>query len=60
MKELFKGAERKLTQSEEKQVYIQVLTTFGSREAETRVALGYHRFECTPRPMSRFFVHKYY
>jgi hypothetical protein len=53
MKELFKGVERKLTQSEKKQVYVQVLTTFGSREAETRVALGYHRFERTPRPVWR-------
>jgi hypothetical protein len=40
MRELFKQGERKLTESEEKEVYLQVLTTFGSRETETRVVLG--------------------
>jgi hypothetical protein len=31
--------ERKLNESEGKQVYVQALTTFGSQEPETRVAL---------------------
>jgi hypothetical protein len=48
MREMFKRGERKLNESEEKQVYVQTLTTFGSRELETRVALGYHRFELSP------------
>jgi hypothetical protein len=39
MSELFKQGERKLSESEEKQVYVQTLTNFGSREVETRVAL---------------------
>jgi hypothetical protein len=44
MRELFKQGERKLTQ-----VYVQALTTFGSWEGETMVALDIPPIRAYPR-----------
>jgi hypothetical protein len=45
--------DRKLNEGEGKRVYVQPLTTFGSREPETRVALGILNSKVSPGPGRR-------